>query len=151
MWVRLRDRKSVLMTTITLTEARELVNEYPYPVRAAVTVQQSGSMGWCQYNGWGATVDIGSYGSLYTYRHEMGHATARIMRIERELGELAMAQPGAKSETNDNIFCYGAQRLARFDYETAIAEYAADAINYYYYDREQLPRAVVNYLDNKLH
>lgn len=104
-----------------------------------------------QWSSGGATVHyhfVADYDS--SFWHEMGHATAHILGIEEELGRLVMKQPNAQSETNENPFCYGAQRLARHDFHTALAEYAADAIRMYYLEPDELPAPVLLYLSSKL-
>lgn len=135
-------------TQITLETAKAQMDRYPKAVQWCTRLQQDAGMGWSE----GVTVNI--RWAQATFEHEMGHACANILRIEKELGALAMAQPGAQAQTNENIFCYGAQRLARGEYETALAEYAADAIAWYYRDRErgtsELPAPVAAYLATKL-
>jgi hypothetical protein len=122
-------------------------NRYPQIVqRNTKLIETNTWMGKCKFSLGRAEV----WCNEGSFAHEMGHATAWILGINEELGKLVKAQPGALIETNDNPFCYGAQMLAWHQYETAIAEYAADAIMYYYEDPTQLPVPVMDYLKTKL-
>jgi hypothetical protein len=81
----------------------------------------------------------------------LGHAAAKIMGIEQELGELIFETiPGALSETNENIFCYDAQMIAKGDRAHGIREFAADAIRGYLEDDPDLLASILAYLKSKL-
>lgn len=126
--------------------AKEQLNNYPERVKLGTRLF-TGS-GQCNYSGYMARIQIGFWKG--TFEHEMGHATAYLMGINEELGKMVMAEPGAKIETNDNPFCYAAQRLARGEYDTAIAEYSADAIKHYYRGEYVFSPMIREYLDSKL-
>lgn len=115
------------------------LDQYPLSIISRTTIRADYS--WSAYArlypGW-AEIHYCSYNG-YGFYHEMGHASAHLLGIEQELGRLVMACPNAKTETNDNIFCYGAQRLALHEYDRAIAEYAAVAIEYFITDPDALP------------
>lgn len=120
------------------------LSNYPAKVQSLTLVVDDGPyLGWCHVNGYQAIVTTASF------EHEMGHATAKLLGIEKELGEMVMASHNAKSETNENIFCYGAQRLAAGHYEIALAEYAADAIRAYTEDWPELPQNIKDYIASK--
>src|SRR5579863_4104374 len=82
----------------------------------------------------------------YGFSHEMGHAAAYILGIEGALALLVMKQPGAQNPRNENIFCYGAQQLEVHDWDRAMAEYAATAIQYYTDAPGELPRPVFEFI-----
>lgn len=120
------------------------LSNYPTRVQALTVVVNDGPyFGWCSMRGYQAIVTTTSFS------HEMGHATVKLLGIEKELGKMVMASPNAKSETNENIFCYGAQRLAAGDYNTAIEEYAADAIRAYTENWAELPQNIKEYIEDK--
>ncbi len=120
------------------------LSNYPAKVQTLTIVVDDGPyLGWCHLNGYQAVVTAASF------EHEMGHATAKLLGIEEELGKMAMTSPNAKSETNENIFCYGAQRLAAGQYKIALEEYAADAIRAYTEHWPELPQSIKDYIESK--
>ena len=120
------------------------LSKYPAKVQAFVTVVDDGPyLGWCTQLGYKTIVTTASF------EHEMGHAVAKILGIETELGEMVMNSPNAKSTTNENIFCYGAQRLEAGEYNTAISEYAADAIRAYTENWPELPEDIRQWIAKK--
>jgi len=128
------------MTTLPLAD----LTHYPEAVqRRTHLVKEEVYGGFCRMSLGQAEVH---YCYPHTFFHEMGHAAAYLLGIEKELGLLVMQQPGAQSETNENLFCYGAQRLAVHEFDRAIAEYAADAINYYVTEPEILPTVVRDFI-----
>ncbi len=119
------------------------LSEYPLIVQQLVTVVNDGPyLGWCYKRGYQVIVTTASF------EHEMGHATAKLLEIEEELGQMAMNSTNAKSVTNENIFCYGAQRLEAGD-NSAIEEYAADAIRAYTEKWPELPQNIKEYIESK--
>jgi len=126
----------------TKQDCEDALVNYPSKVQALTSVRECYS-GECLYNGLTAIVTTGAF------LHEMGHATAHILGIESELGWLVWNTKGSEIVTNDNIFCYGAQRREKGFEKVALAEYAADAIQAYVAGWEELPLAIKKYLDSK--
>ena len=90
-------------------------------------------------------------GYEWSFYHEMGHAAAYILDIERPLGTLVMMQPGYQSIVTDNPFAAGAQALYCGDYDHALADYAADAIAYYIATPGELHPVIRQFLDRSFH
>lgn len=130
------------MKLLTVTEAQEKLQNYPKLVQMCVEIVDMGYAGYCTRKGYKYEVTVGQY------EHEMGHATAKIFGIEQELGEMVAMLPNADSPTNENPYCYPAQYLAKGDKETAIREYAAEAIRNYY-EGAELPEAIREYIKSK--
>lgn len=131
------------MKLLTVTEAQEKLQKYPKLVQMCVEIVDAGYAGYCTRKGYKYEVTVGQY------EHEMGHAVAKILGIEQELGNMVALLPGADSVTNENPYCYPAQYLAKGDTETAVREYAAEAIRNYY-DNSELPEAIKGYIKSKV-
>ena len=107
------------------------LNSYPEIVRLNVRVhpiRQYGGFTRC-LNG---QADVHyCVGVEWTFYHQMGHAAAYILGIERTLGTLVMMQPGYQALTEDNPYSGGAQNLYCGHYDDALADYAAEALAIY--------------------
>lgn len=124
--------------------------EYPeiVQVRTKYIVNENAYSGACKVNFWGC--EIKTAPSEHIFRHEMGHATANILGIEQELGQMVANLPTSTIRTNDNIFSYGAYIRTLQGFDRAVQEYAAIAIEYYYMWEDELPPSIRKYLDGKL-
>lgn len=115
------------------------ISQYPKYIRDRVTIETVAYGGTCAAS---SSMTYHITCNEYTLHHEMGHAAAKIMGIEHELGMLIWDTPGCDVITNDNFFCYGAQRRKWHDSRRAVVEYAADAIRAYVLNVPQLPAEV---------
>lgn len=135
------------MKLLTVAEATAKLAEYPKLVQMCVEIVDQGYCGTCTRKGYKYEVTTASF------EHEMGHATAKILGIEQELGEMVAALPNATSITNENPYCYPAQHLAGLaghnDRKTAMGEYAAEAIRNYT-EGAELPEDIREYIRSKM-
>ena len=118
------------------------IQKWPAIIRDRVTISECAFGGTCEPS---TSYTYHITANQFTIDHELGHAAAKILRIEQALGELVWNTLGTDRVTNDNLFCYGAQCRARGKNRQAIVEYAADALAAYV-NGQALPVQIARYI-----
>ena len=146
---------------LTKSQMQNIIQEKcPERVRFLIKVVVNEKDGYCKIESYKATIyKMEREYNEFGFYHELGHAVAFLMDLNKELGNLVMNNQNGLP-TNDNPFSYGVQVLEMISLpqrkniskmEVALQEFSADAIAYYYMDMwEDLPEVVLEYLKEKL-